>query len=319
MNTHMHAMLGSPNQVSSYSNAIARANALSGSISYPNNDLRRNHLLARLPEVQLARLLPHLEPVDMQVGQVIYQFGSRSQHVYFPTTAIVSLTNEMEDGRSAEMTLVGNEGMIGVGSLMSGETMPGLAEVRCAGQSFRLSSRIVKEEFNSPGPLQHALLCYLQVLIIEVAQNAACRCHHTISQQLCRCLLLNLDRSFGSEMALTQEMIAASLGVRRESVTDAAGKLRAKNIIDYRRGHITVLDRNALESLACECYAIVKKIFDRLLPHGIDAQSTTTCGARFSVQSSAPSTKAKTVWQPLARDGRPFPSADTLRSARSTP
>ncbi|HYM35832.1 MAG TPA: Crp/Fnr family transcriptional regulator [Steroidobacteraceae bacterium] len=275
MNTQMHAAFLSPNHVSSYPYAIARANALAEPNSTQENDPLRNCLLARLPEAQLARLLPHLERIDMQVGEVICQFGSQSQHVYFPTTAIVSLLYEVKDGLSSEVAIVGNEGMIGGGLFMAGESMPGVAEVRCAGQSFRLRSRIVKEEFNCPGSLQQVLLCYIQALIVEIAQNSVCSRHHTISQQLCLYLLRNLDRSSAREVAQTQEMIAASLGVRRESVTEAALRLRAKDIIDYSRGHIKVLDRDGLESQSCECYVVVKKTFDRLLPRTIELRSAT--------------------------------------------
>jgi len=239
---------------------------------------RQNQLLASLSEPVLSRLLPHLERVEMSVGDVIYQFGSQSQHVWFPADSIVSLIYDMEDGASAEVAIVGNEGMIGVGLFMAGETMPGLATVQCAGHGYRLSARILNEEFERSTDLQHALLCYTQALIVEIAQNAVCNRHHPISKQLCRCLLLSLDRSTGNEMALTHEMIANSLGVRRECVTVAAGKLRAEGLIDYKRGHITVLDREGLEAHSCECYAVVKGTFDRLLPcrnedHGDDAYS----------------------------------------------
>jgi CRP-like cAMP-binding protein len=227
---------------------------------------RQNQLLATLPEPVLSRLAPHLERVDMCVGDVIYQYGSQSQHVYFPATSIVSLIYDMEDGASAEVAIVGNEGMIGVGLFMAGETMPGLATVQCAGHGYRLSARVLKEEFERSSELQHTLLCYTQALIVEIAQNAVCNRHHPISKQLCRCLLLAMDRSQGNEMALTHEMIANSLGVRRECVTVAAGKLRAEGLIDYKRGHITVLDRDGLESHSCECYGVVKRTFDRLLP-----------------------------------------------------
>jgi len=227
---------------------------------------RQNQLLASLPEAVLSRLMPHLERVEMPVGEVIYQYGSQSQHVYFPATSIVSLIYDMEDGASAEVAIVGNEGMVGVGLFMAGETMPGLATVQCAGHGYRLSSRVLREEFDSSGPLQHTLLCYTQALIVEIAQNAVCNRHHPISKQLCRCLLLAMDRSPGNEMALTHEMIANSLGVRRECVTVAAGKLRSEGLIDYRRGHITVLDREGLEAHSCECYGVVKRTFDRLLP-----------------------------------------------------
>ncbi|MEO7761082.1 MAG: Crp/Fnr family transcriptional regulator [Casimicrobiaceae bacterium] len=227
---------------------------------------RQNQLLASLSESTLSRLLPHLERVEMPVGDVIYQYGSQSQHVYFPANSIVSLIYDMEDGASAEVAIVGNEGMVGVGLFMAGETMPGLAMVQCAGYGYRLSARVLKEEFDRSGELQHALLCYTQALIVEIAQNAVCNRHHPISKQLCRCLLLAMDRSPSNEMALTHEMIANSLGVRRECVTVAAGKLRAEGLIDYKRGHITVLDREGLEANSCECYGVVKRTFDRLLP-----------------------------------------------------
>jgi CRP-like cAMP-binding protein len=231
---------------------------------------RQNQLLASLPESALSRLAAHLERVDMSVGDVIYQYGSQSQHVYFPATSIVSLIYDMEDGASAEVAIVGNEGMIGVGLFMAGETMPGLATVQCEGHGYRLSARILKEEFDRSSELQHALLCYTQALIVEIAQNAVCNRHHPISKQLCRCLLLAMDRSPGNEMALTHEMIANSLGVRRECVTVAAGKLRAEGLIDYKRGHITILDREGLEAHSCECYGVVKRTFDRLLPGRCD-------------------------------------------------
>jgi CRP-like cAMP-binding protein len=292
MNTQSYEAILSSNHVSSYPYTSVRANALAEPNSTQENDPRRNTLLARLPESQLARLLPYLEPFDLQAGEVICRFGSQSQYVYFPTTAVVSLLYEMKEGLSAQVAIVGNEGMIGVGLFMAGETMPGLAEVRCAGQAFRLNSRIVREEFNGPGPLRQALLCYLQALVVEIAQNAVCSRHHTVSQQLCRYLLLNLDRSAGHELAQTQEVIATSLGVRRESVTEAAVKLRMRDIIDYRRGRITVLNRAGLESQSCECYAVVKKAFDRLLSCGIESRSTTN-GAQFPVQPSANSAELK--------------------------
>jgi CRP-like cAMP-binding protein len=274
MNTHMNTPVARSFPLRPNIDAIVALNHLAKPVANPERDARHNSLLARLPEAQLSRLLPHFERVSMPVDQVLYQYGSRSQHVYFPTTAIVSLMYEMKDGLSAEVAVVGNEGMIGIGLFMAGESIPGRAQVRCAGHGIRIKSRIIKEEFNSAGPLQHALLCYIQALIVTISQNAVCNCHHTIGQQLCRCLLLNLDRSSGNEVALTQEMIAASLGARRESVTEAAGKLRAQDLIDYRRGHITVLDRRGLESQVCECYAVVKKAFDRLLPRSVETPAT---------------------------------------------
>ena len=260
MNTTMH---GSTNFGRTYPYSVVQGGLKgAGEMASP----RQNQLIASLPESVMARLSAHLERVEMAVGDVIYQYGSQSQHVWFPATAIVSLIYDMEDGASAEVAMVGNEGMIGVGLFMAGETMPGLATVQCAGHAYRLSARMLKEEFDRSSELQHALLCYTQALIVEIAQNAVCNRHHPISKQLCRCLLLAMDRSPGNEMALTHEMIANSLGVRRECVTVAAGKLRAEGLIDYKRGHITVLDREGLEAHSCECYGVVKKTFDRLLP-----------------------------------------------------
>ena len=258
----------------------------------------QNHLLAGLPAAELDALLPHLERVDMPAGEIIYQYGAHSQHVYFPATSIVSLIYDMEDGASAEVAIVGNEGMVGVGQFMAGETMPGLAQVQCGGYGYRLSSRILKQHFDRSGPLQHVLLCYTQALIVEIAQNAVCNRHHSIRQQLCRCLLLSLDRSPGDEMALTHEMIGASLGVRRECVTVAAGKLRAEGLIDYKRGHISVLDREGLEAQSCECYGVVKTTFDRLLPRRADQRpvedqvSVNYIGGHGHYQSSRPTQRS---------------------------
>jgi CRP-like cAMP-binding protein len=260
MNTNMH---GSTNSGRTYPYSVVQGGLKR--TAEPASP-RQNQLIASLPESVMARLSAHLERVEMAVGDVIYQYGSQSQHVWFPATAIVSLIYDMEDGASAEVAMVGNEGMIGVGLFMAGETMPGLATVQCAGHAYRLSARVLKEEFDRSSELQHTLLCYTQALIVEIAQNAVCNRHHPISKQLCRCLLLAMDRSTGNEMALTHEMIANSLGVRRECVTVAAGKLRAEGLIDYKRGHITVLDREGLEAHSCECYGVVKKTFDRLLP-----------------------------------------------------
>ncbi|MBP8296346.1 MAG: Crp/Fnr family transcriptional regulator [Burkholderiales bacterium] len=230
------------------------------------DDPLRNRLLAGFPDSSRRALLPHVERVEMTPGDVIAQYGTHAPYVYFPVTSIVSLIYDMEDGAAAEVAIVGNEGMLGLGLLLAGETMPGLAEVRCAGHGYRLSARMLKQEFDRSGPLQHLLLCYAQAFMVEVAQNAACSRHHSIRQQLCHSLLSNLDRSAGGEMALTHEMIAASLGVRRECVTVAAGKLRTEGLIEYRRGHITVLDRAGLETRSCECHRVVKQAFDRLLP-----------------------------------------------------
>jgi len=233
-------------------------------------DPLQNRILAILPKSQLERLLPHLECVRMAAGEVIDEYGTHAEYVYFPVTAIVSLRYDMEDGASAEVAVVGKEGMVGVGHFMAGETLPGLAIVQAAGYGFRLSSRALREQFERSSALQHALLCYTQALIVEIAQNAVCNRLHSISRQLCRCLLLTLDRSSTDEMVLTHEMIASSLGVRRECVTVAAGKLRKEGLIDYRRGHITVIDREGLEERSCECYTVVKRAFDHLLPESGD-------------------------------------------------
>ncbi|MEP7083920.1 MAG: Crp/Fnr family transcriptional regulator, partial [Betaproteobacteria bacterium] len=267
MNTNITATHSPKNRATAYPYSVLQGGLAGPAPVHANNDPTRNQLLACLPAAQLEALLPHLERVEMSAGDVIYEYGGHSQHVYFPATSIVSLIYDMEDGASAEVAIVGNEGMVGVGVFMAGETMPGLAQVQCAGYGYRLSARVLKQEFDRSGPLQHALLCYVQALMVEIAQNAVCNRHHSIRQQLCRCLLLSLDRSVSNELALTHEMIGASLGVRRECVTVAAGKLRAEGMIDYKRGHITVLDREALEHESCECYQVVKNTFERLLPH----------------------------------------------------
>lgn len=270
MNTNMPA--NSLSNRSRYPYSVLQGGLAKTPAIASNDDPLRNHLLACLPSAQLEALLPHLERVEMSAGDVIYEYGGHSQHVYFPATSIVSLIYDMEDGASAEVAIVGNEGMVGVGLFMAGETMPGLAQVQCAGYGYKLSSRILKQEFDRSGPLQRALLCYIQALMVEIAQNAVCNRHHSIRQQLCRCLLLSLDRSVSNEMALTHEMIGASLGVRRECVTVAAGKLRAEGLIEYKRGHITVLDRDGLEQESCECYQVVKQTFDRLLPQRVGTE-----------------------------------------------
>ena len=203
----------------------------------------------------------------MPLGHVLYESGSELRHVYFPTTAIVSLLYVMEDGASAEIAVVGNEGVIGVALFMGGETMPNRAVVQSAGHAYRLPGQLLKQEFNRSGELQHLLLRYTQALLTQMAQTAVCNRHHSLDQQLCRWLLLSLDRLPANELVMTQELIANMLGVRREGVTEAAGNLQKDGLIEYRRGHITVLDRPGLEARACECYAVVKKEFDRLLPY----------------------------------------------------
>lgn len=226
-----------------------------------------NHLLASLPPAEWERVGPQLEAIDLPLGKVLYESGAAMSHVYFPTTAIVSLLYVMEDGASAEIAVVGNEGVVGIALFMGGETTPSRAVVQSAGQGYRLRAPVIKDEFNRSGPVMHLLLRYTQALITQMAQTAVCNRHHTLDQQLCRWLLLSLDRLKGSELVMTQELIANMLGVRREGVTEAALKLARLGLIRYARGHITVLDRAALEERVCECYAVVKKEYDRLLPH----------------------------------------------------
>jgi len=227
---------------------------------------RENHLLAVLPEAERVRLTPHLVPVEMPLGQVVYESGDRLNHVYFPTTSIVSLLYVMEDGASAEIAIVGNEGLIGIALFMGGETTPSRAIVQSAGQAYRLDARILKEEFNRAGPVQRLLLRYTQALITQMAQTAVCNRHHSIDQQLCRWLLLSIDRLPSNELKMTQELIANMLGVRRSGVTEAAQKLQDAGLIRYAHGHIEVLDRPGLEKRVCECYGVVKREFNRLLP-----------------------------------------------------
>ena len=236
-------------------------------------DPRNNHLLASLPDEACARLFPHLELVAMPLEQVLYESGNRLQHVYFPTNCIVSLLYVMEDGASAEIAVVGNEGVIGIALFMGGETTPSRAVVQSAGHAYRLKGQLLKDEFNRSEELQHLLLRYTQALLTQMAQTAVCNRHHSVDQQLCRWLLLSLDRLQSNTLGMTQELIANMLGVRREGVTEAAGKLQAAGLIRYTRGQISVLDRPRLEARACECYSVVKKEFDRLLPHAMEARS----------------------------------------------
>jgi CRP-like cAMP-binding protein len=227
---------------------------------------KQNHLLAALPEAECERLYPHLELVALSLGEVIYEAGRELQHVYFPVDSIVSLLYVMEDGASAEIAVAGHEGLVGIAVFMGGETTPSRAVVQSAGYAFRLKALLLKQEFNRSGPMQHLLLRYTQALITQMAQTAVCNRHHSVDQQLCRWLLLSLDRLASNELTMTQELIANMLGVRREGVTEAAGKLQGAGLIHYSRGRITVLDRPGVEARACECYAVVKKEFDRLLP-----------------------------------------------------
>jgi CRP-like cAMP-binding protein len=225
-----------------------------------------NHLLAALPTAELGRWLPQLEWIDMPLGQVLYESGRTLTHVYFPTTAIVSLLYVMENGSSAEIAVVGNEGLVGISLFMGGDSTPSRAVVQSAGAGFRLKAALMKDEFDRAGPVMHLLLRYTQALITQMAQTAVCNRHHSLDQQLCRWLLLSLDRLSGSELVMTQELIANMLGVRREGVTEAALKLQADGLIRYARGRISVLDRPGLEARTCECYAVVKHEYDRLLP-----------------------------------------------------
>lgn len=227
----------------------------------------QNHLLAALPAEVRERLFPYLEPMPLPLGKVLYESGDTLRHVYFPTNAIVSLLYVMESGASAEISVVGNEGLIGVAVFMGGESTPSRAIVQSAGHAFRLPGQRLKDEFNRHGEMLLLMLRYTQSLITQMAQTAVCNRHHSIDQQLCRWLLLSLDRLQGNELVMTQELIANMLGVRREGVTEAAGKLQKLGLIEYSRGRITVLDRPGIERLCCECYAVVKKETDRLLPY----------------------------------------------------
>ena len=227
---------------------------------------QQNHLFLALPSEARERVFPHLELVQMPLGHVLYESGTTLQHVYFPTDAIISLLYVMEDGASAEIAIVGNEGLIGIALFMGGETTPSRAVVQSAGRAFRLDARLLKEEFRRAGPMQRLLLRYTQALITQMAQTAVCNRHHSIDQQLCRWLLLSLDRLGSNELRMTQELIANMLGVRRPGVTEAAMKLQDAGLIRYSYGHIAVLDRPGLEKRVCECYAVVKREFDRLLP-----------------------------------------------------
>ena len=230
-------------------------------------DPHQNHLLDALPANDFARIEPHLELIPMKLGDVLYEPGAKLRYVYFPTTSIVSLLYVMKDGASAEIAIVGNEGILGISLFMGGETTPSRAVVQSAGYGFRLKSQLLKNEFGRFGPTLHLLLRYTQALITQMSQTAVCNRHHSVDQQLCRWLLLSLDRLASNELTMTQELIANMLGVRREGVTEAAGKLQDAGLIQYRRGKITVLDRPGLEARSCECYQVVKTEFDRLLPY----------------------------------------------------
>jgi CRP-like cAMP-binding protein len=234
----------------------------------PEHDPRENQILDALPAEERDRLFPHMQLIEMPLGMSVYESGDVQRYIYFPTDSIVSLLYVLKNGASAEIAVVGKEGAIGVALFMGGETTPSRAIVQSAGRAYRLSSRALKEEFERHGQMLHLLLRYTQSLITQMAQTAVCNRHHSVDQQLCRWLLLSLDRLSGTCLDMTQELIANMLGVRREGVTTAAGKLQALGVIKYARGRITVLDRPKLEELSCECYAVVKQETDRLRsPH----------------------------------------------------
>ena len=225
----------------------------------------QNHLLAAFPATEYERMAPALELVPMPLGMVLSESGGRMQHLFFPTTCIVSLLYVLEDGSSAEIGVVGNEGVVGISLFMGGQTTPSRAVVRSAGHGYRVAAGLLIREFDLGGPVMRLLLRYTQALITQMTQTAVCNRHHSLEQQLCRCLLLSLDRISGPSLTMTQELIASLLGVRREGVTEAAGNLQRDGLIQYRRGHIEVLDRAGLEKAVCECYAVAKVEFDRLM------------------------------------------------------
>ena len=225
---------------------------------------KQNQLLAAMPEAEWKRWLPEIEAIDLPLGKVLYEPGSTLTHVYFPTTAIISLLYVLENGASAEIAVVGNEGLVGISLFMGGDSTPSRAVVQSAGKGFRLPAQAMKDEFNRGGAVLHLLLRYTQALITQMAQTAVCNRHHSLDQQLCRWLLLSLDRLEGSELVMTQELISNMLGVRREGVTEAALHLQSAGLIKYSRGRISVLDRPGIEKRSCECYGVVKKEYDRL-------------------------------------------------------
>ena len=239
-------------------------------ISSPHS-LQQNHLLAALPNAEFIRMAAHMELVPLALGEILYESGGQLQHAYFPTTAIVSLHYVTESGAAAEMAGVGNEGMVGISLFMGGNTTPSSAMVLTAGHAYRIERRLLKQEFDRAGPLLRLLLRYTQTLITQMSQTAVCNRHHTVEQQLCRWLLMTVDRIPSGQLTMTQELVAGMLGVRREGVTEAAGNLQRDGLIRYRRGHIEVIDRAGLGKAACECYSVVKHELDRLLtdiPHG---------------------------------------------------
>ena len=236
------------------------------------NARQQNQLLAAMPEAEWKRWLPEIEAIDLPLAQVLYEPGSTLSHVYFPTTAIISMLYVLENGASAEIAVVGNEGLIGISLFMGGDSTPSRAVVQSAGKGLRLPAQALKDEFNRGGAVLHLLLRYTQALITQMSQTAVCNRHHSLDQQLCRWLLLSLDRLEGSELVMTQELISNMLGVRREGVTEAALQLQASGLIQYSRGRISVLDRSGLEKRSCECYGVVKKEYDRLKEMPLEAK-----------------------------------------------
>jgi len=251
------------------------------------HDPSENHLLASLSPDEQERLWPHLELIDMPLGSVIYESGDSLRQVYFPIDCIVSLLYVLADGASPEIAVVGNEGLIGIALFMGGETTPSRAIVQSAGHAYRLTGQRLKDEFHRNGTPHELFLRYTQALITQMAQTAVCNRHHSLEQQLCRWLLMSLDRLSSNQLTMTQELIANMLGVRREGVTAAAGKLQRLGIIEYHRGQITVLDRTKLEALCCECYAVVKKETDRLMPYVQRRASSSAAGSRASAGRSS--------------------------------
>ena len=253
-----------------------------------SSDPLQNQLLAALPAEEWARWQPVLEPIDMPLGAVLYESGMTMSHVVFPTTSIVSLLYVLKDGASAEIAVVGNEGIVGISLFMGGETTPSRSVVQSAGQGFRMRGQLLKDEFSRSGPVLHLLLRYTQALITQMAQTAVCNRHHSLDQQLCRWLLLSLDRLPTPQLVMTQELIANMLGVRREGVTEAAANLQRAGLISYRRGHITVLDRKGLEQRTCECYSVVQKEYQRLLPMQAQHQDTAASGRSGTAPTMLP-------------------------------
>jgi len=248
-------------------------------------DARQNHILAALPAVEFERVAAQLEPVQLRLGEMLYEPGGQLQHAYFPTTAIVSLYNVTESGASAESAGVGKEGVVGISLFMGGNTTSSSAVVQTAGCSYRLDRRLLMQEFNRGGSVQRLLLRYTQALITQMSQAAICNRHHSVEQQLCRWLLLTLDRLPTNELVMTQDLIASMLGVRREAITEAAGNLQRAGFISYRRGHISVTERSGLEAGACECYAVVKKELDRLMSDAWDREGSGATPSKHSVTS----------------------------------